>query len=156
MSRSGYHDDCEQWQLICWRGAVNSALRGKRGQAFLIELRDALDALPEQKLCVHDFQRPDGTCCAIGSVGKARGIDMTGMDPEGATDSGQLTEMFDIANAMVREIEYMNDDDGVWWSQRKGESIAEHYDRMDIKRWTRMREWVEKQLNPPVSEGQRS
>ena len=45
MSRSGYSDDCDTWPLICWRGAVASALRGRRGQQFLIELRDALDAI---------------------------------------------------------------------------------------------------------------
>jgi len=47
MSRSGYSDDCDdQWSLICWRGAVKSAIRGKRGQAFLKEMLAALDALP--------------------------------------------------------------------------------------------------------------
>lgn len=35
MSRSGYSDDCYGWELICWRGAVNSAIKGKRGQSFL-------------------------------------------------------------------------------------------------------------------------
>lgn len=146
MGRSGYSDDCTDWSLICWRGAVNSAIRGKRGQAFLIELRDALDALPDQKLCGHDFQRPDGACCAIGAVGKARGIDMTDMDPEGATESGQLTEMFNIANAMVREIEFMNDDDYAWWGQKDGESMDEYNDRMDSKRWTRVREWADRKI----------
>ncbi|ENQ7660184.1 hypothetical protein ACEQOL_006537 [Pseudomonas aeruginosa] len=41
MSRSGYCDDLDNWSLICWRGAVSSAIKGKRGQAFLIELREA-------------------------------------------------------------------------------------------------------------------
>lgn len=44
MSRSGYNDDCDGWALIRWRGAVNSAINGKRGQAFLRELVAALDA----------------------------------------------------------------------------------------------------------------
>ena len=34
MSRSGYTDECDGWELVRWRGAVNSAIRGKRGQAF--------------------------------------------------------------------------------------------------------------------------
>jgi hypothetical protein len=37
MSRSGYSDDLENWSLIRWRGAVASAIRGRRGQAFLRE-----------------------------------------------------------------------------------------------------------------------
>ncbi|KGC50992.1 hypothetical protein DO66_5867 [Burkholderia pseudomallei] len=35
MSRSGYSDDCGGWSLIRWRGAVNSAIKGARGQKFL-------------------------------------------------------------------------------------------------------------------------
>ncbi len=35
MSRSGYSDDCEQGDLIRWRAAVNSAIRGKRIDAAL-------------------------------------------------------------------------------------------------------------------------
>lgn len=120
MSRSGYTDDCDGWGLIMWRGQVASAIRGKRGQAFLREMRDALDALPEKKLCYHDLQRPDGACCAIGAVGRARGIDMTDMDPEDATESGRLSEMFDIANQLVKEIEFENDEcDRHWYAALK-------------------------------------
>ncbi len=117
MSRSGYSEDGTEWELICWRGAVKAAIRGKRGQVFLHEFRDALDALPDKKLCHHDLQRPDGACCAIGAVGKARGIDMTEMDPDYASESGELSKMFNIANAMVREIEYENDEcEPFWWA----------------------------------------
>ena len=38
MSRSGYSDDLDNWDLIRWRGQVSSAIRGKRGQGFLREL----------------------------------------------------------------------------------------------------------------------
>lgn len=50
MSRSGYSDDYDfdNWQLIRWRGAVNSAINGRRGQAFLKELLTAIEALPEK------------------------------------------------------------------------------------------------------------
>jgi len=60
MSRSGYSDDCEDnWSWICWRGAVKSAIRGKRGQAFLRETLAALDALPERKLIAKDLIKTD-------------------------------------------------------------------------------------------------
>ena len=48
MSRSGYSDDYEGLGL--YRQTVENALRGKRGQAFLRELLEALDALDEKKL----------------------------------------------------------------------------------------------------------
>lgn len=48
MSRSGYSNDGEN--IAMWRGQVASAIRGKRGQAFLRELVEALDAMPEKRL----------------------------------------------------------------------------------------------------------
>jgi len=40
MSRSDY-DDCEdQWRYIMWRGAVESARRGRKGQALLKDMND--------------------------------------------------------------------------------------------------------------------
>lgn len=175
MSRAGYSDDCDGWGLICYRGQVKSAIRGRRGQRFLRELRDALDALPEPKLCYHELQRQDGACCAIGALGRARGIDMTEMDPEDATESGELAEMFDIANQLVREVEFENDDWGIvqWYpapvyeervmvGQKKNDSgelvnrdgltKAEFEDRADRKRWSRMRQWVDEQIRPESTE----
>lgn len=81
MSRSGYDDNIDQWNLIRWRGAVASAIRGKRGQAFLREMLAALDALPERKLIARKLESR-GEVCAIGAIGKARGVDMSNIDPE--------------------------------------------------------------------------
>ena len=50
MSRSAYSDDLEDDVMNLWRGAVMSAIRGKRGQQLLRDLRDALDAMPEKRL----------------------------------------------------------------------------------------------------------
>jgi hypothetical protein len=129
MSRAGYSDDYEQWAQICWRGAVASALRGKRGQAFLREMLAALDALPEKRLIVDELVK-GGAVCAIGAVGKARGIDMTNMDP---LDWGRLSNTFGIAESMVREIEYENDEAG-------------RTDETPEARFIRVRGWVERQL----------
>ena len=52
MSRSGYSDSLENWDLIRWRGQVASAIRGKRGQQLLKELADAMikaGSKPESK-----------------------------------------------------------------------------------------------------------
>lgn len=51
MSRSGYTDDDDDPLATGrWRAQVRSAIRGKRGQAFLRELIAALDAMPEKAL----------------------------------------------------------------------------------------------------------
>lgn len=65
-----------------WRGAVNSAIHGKRGQGFLRDMAAALDAMPNKTLVANALQTPSGEVCAMGAVGVARGIDMTKLDPE--------------------------------------------------------------------------
>jgi hypothetical protein len=58
MGRAGYSEDCDGWALIRWRGAVTSAIRGKRGQAFLREMLDALDALPVKRIASGGERNP--------------------------------------------------------------------------------------------------
>jgi hypothetical protein len=86
MSRSGYTECSEdheaRWQQIRWRGAVHAAIFGKRGQAFLKELLAALDALPEKKLIAHQLVDLSGNVCALGAVAKARGLDVSNLDPQ--------------------------------------------------------------------------
>ncbi len=126
MSRAGYCDgDDDQWATICWRGAVASAIRGKRGQAFLREMLTAMDALPEKKLVAHELKM-DGQVCAIGAVGMARGIDMSQLDPE---NYSKVADTFGISEALAREIVYENDEGG--WRDDTPE-----------KRFERMRSWV--------------
>lgn len=141
MSRSGYNEagDCEQWDLIRWRGAVHSALNGKRGQDFLKEMLAALDALPEKKLIKHDLI-DDGGVCAIGSVGVYRGTDMSDLNPE---FSDGIAEAFGIADALVREIEYINDED---YFPGYGKRLQP--DEEPEARWIRVRTWVEKWIIP--------
>ncbi|WP_110949193.1 hypothetical protein [Pseudomonas bohemica] len=125
MSRSGYTDDCGGWDLICWRGAVESALRGKRGQAFLNQLADSLDEMPVKRLIAHELQA-QGEFCTIGVLGAKRGINMEGLDPD---DREEVAEAFGIAPAMAAEIVFMNDE---------GSYLAETPEQ----RWVRMRKWV--------------
>lgn len=158
MSRSGYTDDTEdQWSLIRYRGAVASAIRGARGQAFLREMLTALDAMPEKRLIsgalVFDGQ-PDipwdplpnedvivggdqlvtgwgeivrvGDVCAMGCLGRARGARMDDID---AHDAPQVAGLFSIAEALAREIAWVNDEE--WF----GENTPEH-------RFERVRTWI--------------
>jgi hypothetical protein len=128
MSRSGYSDDLDPWDLIRWRGAVRRSITGKRGQAFLREMVEALDALPHKQLIQGAFMQSDGRVCALGAVGAGRGMDLIEIDPE---DREAVADTFDIAQALVAEIMEENDS----WSAE----TPEH-------RWARMRAWVAKQL----------
>jgi len=73
MSRSGYTDDGEQWAMIRWRGAVKSAVKGKRGQAFIRRALKALDAMGTTELASHTFEA-DGSYCLLGAVAKHEGV----------------------------------------------------------------------------------
>jgi hypothetical protein len=44
------------WSHIRWRGAVASAIRGGRGQAFLREMLAAMDAMPVKRLVANELR----------------------------------------------------------------------------------------------------
>jgi len=135
VSRHGYSDDCyDDLAMGRWNGAVRSAIRGKRGQAFLREMIAALDALPEKRLASSVLVGPHGEVCAMGCVLKARGTDTTNVDPEEYETVAAVTG---LAEAMVREIAYENDE-GNWRETPE-------------QRWSRMRVWAERGLLPEVS-----
>lgn len=145
MSRSHYSDDVDGWALIKWRGAVNSATLGARGQAFFKEMLAALDAMPIKCLTASELIEPDEiacshwgmfqaeSVCAIGAVGKARGVDMSDLDPE---DAETVAGKFNIAHALACEIVYMNDEWGSYRETPEG-------------RYIRMRNWVQSQIIEP-------
>jgi hypothetical protein len=112
MSRSDYDEDCEDnWQLIRYRGMVTSALRGRRGQALLRDMVAALDALPQKRLVEGELELPSGEVCALGAVGRLRGIDMRRLDPE---DPETVASVLDVAVPLAREVAWENDDAGPW------------------------------------------
>lgn len=134
MSRHGYSDDLEQQSLAMWRGRVASATRGKRGQTMLREIRDALDAMPVKRLIVGDLVRDDGDVCTLGALGvykKVPGI--SEIDP---SDHDVLAATFDVAECLIQEIEYENDES---WHCNTPE-----------QRWAYMRRWVEQQIKQPA------
>lgn len=140
MNRAGYDDDCDQWELICYRGAVASAIRGKRGQAFLRELRSALDAMSEKRLIAEELvqavvyrgadDEPPTTkieACALGVIALRRGLDISRFDYD---DYECIHLPFGIANALAREIIWNNDESYPWPNTPE-------------QRWRKMRWWVE-------------
>jgi hypothetical protein len=131
MSRSGYTDACEGWDLIRWRGAVRAAIRGHRGQAFLKEMLAALDAMPNKRLIASNLITFDGEVCAMGALGRTRGLNMRAINPD---DRQQVADLMGVAPALAAEIAYENDE---YWQPETPE-----------QRFTRMRNWVMEQIAP--------
>lgn len=144
MSRSGYVDDFDDdnLQFGRWRGVVASTIRSKRGQAFLKEMLAALDAMPVKRLVAEELATPDlipcshwglyetESVCAIGAVGKARGVDMEAIDPD---DYDGVAGKFGIAAPMAQEIVWINDEGG-------------EYRETPESRYDRVRKWVSNQI----------
>ncbi len=128
MSRSGYTDDCDNLEL--YRASVERALKGKRGQNFLREMLAAMDAMPDKALIARELVDADGSCCALGTVFKARGIDTSAIDKyDGEAVGGALG----IARAMAYEVEYMNDEGALG-------------NETPTQRFQRMRAWIVRQM----------
>lgn len=125
MSRSGYSEDCENLQL--WRGNVERAIKGKKGQEFFRELLAALDALPTKRLIPHELVSEDGECCALGAVALARKLDVASVDE---SDLG-------ISSMLAQEVVYMNDE--------------YHRRNTPEERWQRIRNWVASNLTERTS-----
>jgi hypothetical protein len=137
MIRSGYGDDYGDDDPLAigrWRQAVKRAIEGKRGQAFLRELADAMDAMSVKELIAQHLVTTEG-CCAVGVVCAARGLDVSMVDE---FDPGDVGDAVGIARAMAAEIEFENDECGRVWDG------SHHRDETPAERWTRMRKWVAK------------
>lgn len=142
MSRSGYSDDGCDGQLGLYRQAVDRAIAGKRGQAFLREMAAALDAMPVKEL-VADVIVRDGAACAIGTVALARRMSVDDLNPH---SSAEVARRFGIARSLAAEIAYENDECGERYRDGK------YVDETPAERWARMRMWVEENLKPPSPE----
>ena len=128
MSRSGYdYDGNDWWAHIRWRGAVNSAIKGKRGQAFIAEILKAMDDMQDKRLIKDDLEK-DGAVCAIGAAGKTRGIDMSWIDPE---DYAKVAQVFGVSESLAREIVEEND-----------QSAYYNNKETDEERFQRMYKWL--------------
>lgn len=131
MSRSGYQYDYEDQYLYLYRGQVASAIRGKRGQAFLRDALAALDSLTKPKLIAGELVK-DGEVCLLGAVGLYRGVDVQQLaeqwDPEDVAEPA--AEVLNIAECLAREAEYINDE--AWFGAPETPE----------QRWQRVRGWV--------------
>ena len=134
MSRSGYTEGCdspeEQWALIRWRGAVSSAIRGKRGQSFFKRVLIALDSMQKKEL-IDESLVEDGAYCTLGALANHEAIKVNVLGPEYYE---RVAKRFGIAEAMTREIVWANDECG-------------NYHETPVKRFNRMRQWVVSNIN---------
>jgi len=132
MNRSGLIESDDDYQrLNLYRANVDRCIRGRKGQKFLREMAEAMDAMPVKRLIAEELIADDGEVCAIGSVCKSRGIDVSKIDPE---DPDNVAAAVGIHRILASEIEYENDD--TYWRSRE---TAE-------ERWLRMRKWIDKNL----------
>lgn len=133
MSRSGYSnefgDDFNN-QMELYRNTVHQAIKGKRGQAFLHELLEALDALPEKRLISESLVTSEGECCALGAIYLKRGISCKERD----ADADMAAKELGIAHCLAAEIVYQNDE-GLY-----GRDITPE------KRWEYIHAWVTRLL----------
>lgn len=152
MSRSGYTDDDDDGRRGLWRGAVASSLRGKRGQAALHDLAQAMDTMPVKALAAESLVNASGELCTLGVLGQSRGMDVSQFDPD---DWAAVAKAFGLSQAMVREIVYLNDEryTPYEWERIEVFGPIRHYNdrapwqRVDhddpgARRWQYMRKWV--------------
>ncbi len=140
MARHGYIDDCDFEDNLVhgrWRAQVRSATLGKRGQSFFRALVAALDAMPEKRLIEGELENQEGAVCALGALGKARGVDLSAIDTE---DYEALGATFDIAHQLAQEVMYANDEAWV----PSGGGVVVHI--TPEQRWEQVRRWAAKQI----------
>ncbi len=135
MSRHGYSDEYNSYQLAMWRGVIASAKRGKRGQAFFRALVAALDAMPVKELVEGELEDAEGSVCALGCLGKARGVDLKQVENE---DWEHLGALFNIAPQLAQETVYVNDER---WN------VAS-----PAVRWRCVRDWAARQIRVEAEE----
>lgn len=139
MGRHGYNEDCydDDLQLGRWRGIIASATRGKRGQRFFLELIEAFDAMPVKELVKGDLETEEGAVCALGALGKHKGVNVKAIDTE---DWATLGKVLDVAGPLTQEVMYENDEMG------RSATPAD--------RWRYMRAWAVAQLLPETLIGE--
>lgn len=110
MSRSGYGEDyeCESNYYLLYPSIVRRATNGKRGQEFFKSLAAALETLPEKRLVPNELETETGAVCALGALGKVRGVELAKLDPEDLKD---VAKTFRVAEVLVREVTHANDDE---------------------------------------------
>jgi hypothetical protein len=139
MTRLYYDDDLEPWEENLSAGALQSAIRGKRGQQLLRDLTNGLDALPSLELSAGALEdEATGCCCALGAVRRFRGEDAVPLwfhPMEEGVNPADLAKPFNIAKILAWAVVQVNED---------ADSCND--ERARRRRWQRVRDWAVKNL----------
>jgi len=144
MSRFDPDCDAEEWQYALWQATVKRSLNGKRGQAMLRRLEQALLELPEKRLITGSTAEAENGqpgVCALGALGWWN-LREAGWDEQRAFEEVPSHETdfetaewasatFDVSFTMAWEIAFQNDE--VCFT----ESPEERYEYM--LKWVRAR-----------------
>jgi hypothetical protein len=149
MSRYSDFDDYywEPWMDGQAAGALQSAIRGRRGQQLLRDLIAGLDALPEPELAAGALEDPETGCvCALGAVRLQRGPEAVPLpcdptDPD--LDWRELAGLFDISQTLANEVVTQNEYNTVG----NDEQSRRH-------RWLSVRAWAVGHLIAPAGKVQ--
>jgi hypothetical protein len=164
MSRAGYHevDDCdhdEYLRQMGWQANVRRCIAGRKGQAFLWELYQALEALPRQELITGALVNNEGCACALGAVALKRGVEIPEWMRKASEDdeideyefADAMGPMLGIKDMLAREIMYVNDELDNWhWAdtgivchgKMQSDPREVRYHDTPHERWMRVRRWV--------------
>lgn len=125
-------DAMPEKRLIAGELEVSADADEKRAQAWVKLFGDpaAADRYRERFVRPRTEHFRDGDVCALGALGRVRGLDMSDLDPE---EPEGVASAFDVASPLAREIFYVNDD---YWNP--GETPEQ--------RWQRVRKWVASQI----------
>jgi hypothetical protein len=140
-----YDDDSDPSQEGLAAGALRSAIRGKRGQRFIRDLVQALDALPLPELAAGALEDEEtGCCCAFGAVRRFRGADAVPLwfhPMEEDMNPDNLVEPFNVSKTLAWSVVQANED-GMIGNDKSTRRL----------RWKQVRDWAVRQLIPPTEE----
>jgi hypothetical protein len=132
-SRYEWHGDDDTIPVGLWLAGVRRSVQGKRGQAILVELEQALEALPQKRLTkgalaqLEDFDadvpKPTGDVCLVGAlalhreVKKGKSVDEALMhlaDLEdgypGADGTAEVGAAMGMSRSMAWHLGWVNDE----------------------------------------------
>lgn len=109
---------------------ISAAADEKHAQSWVKMFNDpsAADRYRQEYVNRRPVEYREGDVCALGALGRLRGLDMSELDPD---EPEGVAAAFDIASPLAREIVYMNDEGP--------------YETPEA-RWQRMRKWVAAQI----------
>lgn len=121
-------------QAAFYHANTARSLQGKKGQASLRELEQALLALPEKRLVSGEFETPEGEVCAIGALKRFKGVEHVEHDP--STDMDLVGEELGMPRLVA------------WMVVARNDHSFE--DLNDDERYRAMLGWVRHQLRSSV------